>query len=189
MTEYTQVVAGQVVADSALFSHVFEAHSVALQRYAERFVRSREMAEDLVQEVFSRVWMRWRDIRIASSMRARLYQASRTHALNHLERRRVEQRGPLRYVGPVSADVGPILPPEGEARVRADDVTRAVERVLRLMPPRQREVASLRLRDQLTTPEIAARLGISPRTVDVHIASATRLLRERLPALLGHRRH
>ncbi|MGH7632465.1 MAG: sigma factor-like helix-turn-helix DNA-binding protein, partial [Gemmatimonadaceae bacterium] len=77
---------------------------------------------------------------------------------------------------------------EGEARVRADDVTRAVERVLRLMPPRQREVASLRLRGQLTTPEIAAKLRISPRTVEVHIARATRMLRERLPKLLGHRR-
>ncbi len=52
------------------------------------------------------------------------------HALNHPERPRVEQRGLLRYVSPVSADVGSVLPPEGEARVRSDDITRAVEHVL-----------------------------------------------------------
>jgi RNA polymerase sigma-70 factor, ECF subfamily len=188
MTESNEMLAGDGAADSALFSHMFELHRVALRRYAERFVSSRDTAEDLVQDVFSRLWVRWRGIDVASNVRAYLYQATRTHALNHLERRRVEQRGLLRYVGPVSADVGPVLPPEGEARVQADDVTRAVERVLRLMPPRQREVASLRLRDQLTTPEIAAKLGISPRTVEVHIARATRLLRDRLPTLLGHRR-
>jgi len=188
MTDGNDLLAGNGAADSAFFSHVFEAHRVALRRYAERFVRSRDTAEDLVQDVFSRLWVRWKDIEVVSNVRAYLYTATRTQALNHLERRRIEQRGLLRYVGPVSTDLGPALPPEGEARVRADDVTRAVERVLRLMPPRQREVASLRLRDQLTTPEIAARLGISPRTVEVHIARATRMLRERLPTLLGQRR-
>jgi RNA polymerase sigma factor (sigma-70 family) len=188
MTQITELSAEHGAADSALFSHMFDLHRVALRRYAERLVRSRDTAEDLVQDVFSRVWIRWRGIDLASNVRAYLYQATRTHALNHLERRRVEQRALLRYVGPASTDVGPILPPEGEARVRADDITRAVEHVLRLMPPRQREVASLRLRDQLTTLEIAARLRISPRTVEVHIARATRMLRDRLPTLLGQRR-
>jgi len=188
MTDGNELLAGNGTVDSAFFSQVFEAHRVALRRYAERFVRSRDTAEDLVQDVFSRLWVRWKDIQVVSNVRAYLYTATRTQALNHLERRRIEQRALLRYAGPVSTDLGPALPPDGEARVRADDVTRAVERVLRLMPPRQREVASLRLRDQLTTPEIAARLGISPRTVEVHIARATRLLRERLPALLGQRR-
>jgi RNA polymerase sigma-70 factor (ECF subfamily) len=188
MSESNEMLAGHGAADSALFSHVFETHRVALRRYAERFVRSRDTAEDLVQDVFSRLWVRWKGIDVGPNVRAYLYQATRTHALNHLERRRIEQRGLLRYVGPVSTDVGPALPPEGEARVRSDDITRAVEHVLRLMPPRQREVASLRLRDQLTTREIAVKLGISPRTVEVHIARATRLLRDRLPSLLGQSR-
>lgn len=187
MTDSNEVLAGEGAVDSALFSHVFDLHRVALRRYAERFVKSRDTADDLVQDVFSRLWTRWKGIDVSSNVRAYLYQATRTHALNHLERRRVEQRALLRYVGPVSTDVGPVLPPEGEARVRADDITRAVEQVMRLMPPRQREVAGLRLRDQLTTPEIAAKLGISPRTVEVHIARATRMLRDRLPALLGQR--
>lgn len=189
MTETNEMLAGHGAADSALFSQIFELHRVALRRYAERFVRSHDTAEDLVQDVFSRLWVRWRGIDLASNVRAYLYQATRTHALNHLERRRIEHRALLRYVGPVSTDVGPVLPPEGEARVQADDITRAVEHVLRLMPPRQREVASLRLRGQLTTPEIAAKLRISPRTVEVHIARATRMLRDRLPTLLGQRRH
>jgi RNA polymerase sigma-70 factor (ECF subfamily) len=188
MTESNEMLVGHGAADSALFSHVFETHRVALRRYAERFVKSRDTAEDVVQDVFSRLWVRWKGIDVGANVRAYLYQATRTHALNHLERRRIEQRGLLRYVGPVSTDLGPALPPEGEARVQADDITRAVEKVLRLMPPRQREVASLRLRDQLTTAEIAAKLGISPRTVEVHIARATRLLRDRLPALLGQSR-
>ncbi|MGH7635713.1 MAG: sigma-70 family RNA polymerase sigma factor, partial [Gemmatimonadaceae bacterium] len=118
MTDSNEALSGHA-ADVALFSHMFDAHRVALRRYAERFVRSRDTAEDLVQDVFSRVWIRWKELDVASNMRAYLYQATRTHALNHLERRRVERRGLLRYVGPESVDAGPALPPEGEARVRA----------------------------------------------------------------------
>lgn len=81
----------------------------------------------------------------------------------------------------------PALPPEEEASVEADEVTRAIERVLAAMPPPQREVAALRLRHQLTTAEIARRLGIAPRTVEAHIARATKALREGLPPLLSGR--
>jgi RNA polymerase sigma-70 factor (ECF subfamily) len=81
----------------------------------------------------------------------------------------------------------PALPPDAESRLDADEITRAIEGVLRTMPARQRQVVALRLREQLTTIEIARRLGISPRTVEVHIARATKALREQLPALLpGH---
>jgi RNA polymerase sigma-70 factor (ECF subfamily) len=176
---------GDGPADATAFQDVFDTHGAALRRYAERFVRSRETAEDVVQDVFSRLWTHWKQIDLAANVRAYLYSATRTHALNILERRRVERRGLLKYTSPASTDQGPVLLPEGEARVGADDVARAVERVLRSMPARQRQVAALRLRDQLTTAEIARQLGISPRTVETHIARATRLLRERLPALLG----
>jgi len=175
-------------ADAVTFRVVFDTHGAALRRYAERFVRSREAAEDVVQDVFSRLWMQWQHIDLAANVRAYLYSATRTHALNVLERRRIERRGLLKYAGPVSRGQGPVLMPEGEARVGADDIARAVERVLRSMPARQRQVAALRLRDQLTTVEIARQLGISPRTVETHIARVTRLLRERLPALLGSTR-
>lgn len=179
---------GDGPADAVAFRVVFDTHGAALRRYAERFVRSREAAEDVVQDVFSRLWTHWKHVDLAANVRAYLYSATRTRALNVLERRRIERRGLLKYTGPVFRDHGPVLMPEGETRVGADDVARAVERVLRSMPARQRQVAALRLRDQLTTAEIARQLGISPRTVETHIARATRLLRERLPVLLGSSR-
>ena len=38
------------------FRQLFDTHAEALRRYARRFVRSREAAEDLVQDVFFRLW-------------------------------------------------------------------------------------------------------------------------------------
>lgn len=82
----------------------------------------------------------------------------------------------------------PALPPEADASLESGDIVRAIEQVLASMPPRQREVAALRLRHQLPTAAIARRLGISPRTVEVHIVRATKALREQLPTLLADER-
>jgi DNA-directed RNA polymerase specialized sigma24 family protein len=80
------------------------------------------------------------------------------------------------YPGLSGAEPTPALPPGPP-----DAVARAILRVLDAMPPRRREVAALRLRHQLTTAEIAARLGLSPAAVARHLARATADLRAALP--------
>jgi len=52
------------------------------------------------------------------------------------------------------------------------------------LPPRQREVILLRWRDQASLEEIAAKLGISTNTVEIHITRAHKQLRKALPHLL-----
>ena len=171
--------------DSAIFRQIFEAHVEGLRRYARRFVRCRDAAEDLVQDVFLRLWRARGRVEAGPHIRAYLYVSTRSRVLTYLKRERSEERA--RRAGFPRGIVSdePALPPEGERNVEADEVIRAIERVLASMPPRQREVAALRLRHQMPTADLARRLGISPRTVEVHIARATRALRERLPALLS----
>ena len=171
--------------DSSTFRQLFDAHAEALRRYARRFVRSREAAEDLVQEVFFRLWRGWETVETGPGIRAYLYVATRSRALNYIRHEDTEARARLlAFPRGIMAD-DPALPPEGEKKLEADDITRAIEQVLTSMPRRQREVAALRLRHQLSTADIARKLGISPRTVEVHIARATKALREQLPALLA----
>jgi RNA polymerase sigma-70 factor (ECF subfamily) len=172
-------------AGSPTFRQLFDTHAEALRRYARRIVRSREAAEDLVQEVFFRLWRGWETVDAGPGIRAYLYVATRSRALNYLRHEDTEARARvLAFPRGMTGDE-PALPPEGERKLEADDITRAIEQVLASMPPRQREVAALRLRHQLSAAEIAAKLGISPRTVEVHIARATKALREQLPALLS----
>lgn len=167
------------------FRQLFEAHAEALRRYAWRIVRSHEAAEDLVQEVFFRLWRGWETVDVGPGIRAYLYVATRSRALNYLRHEDTEARARVLAFPRGVTDEGPALPPEGERKLESDEIARAIERVLAGMPPRQREVAALRLRHQLTSAAIGERLGISPRTVEVHIARATKALREQLPGLLG----
>jgi RNA polymerase sigma-70 factor (ECF subfamily) len=171
--------------EAPTFRELFDTHAEALRRYARRIVRSREAAEDLVQEVFFRLWRGWETVEVGPGIRAYLYVATRSRALNHLRHEDTEARARVLAFPRGVMDEGPALPPEGERKLENDDIARAIEQVLAGMPPRQREVAALRLRHQLTAAAIAERLGISPRTVEVHIGRATKALREQLPALLA----
>jgi RNA polymerase sigma-70 factor (ECF subfamily) len=170
--------------DPLIFRRLFDAHAAALRRYARRIVHSRETAEDLVQEVFFRLWRGRDKVEMGAGIRAYLYVATRSRALDHLKRERITARTQTLACPGGMTDDEPALGPDADRNLDTDDISRAIEQVLASMPPRQREVAALRLRDQLSSAAIAARLGISPRTVEVHIARATKALRAQLPALL-----
>lgn len=163
------------------FARLFVDHASALRRYAERIVRSRDAAEDVVQEVFLRLWLRRHRVELGAGMRSYLYLATHDRALSHIARLRREHERLPGALAPGIAGVAPALPEDDEP----DGLARAIERVVASLPPRQREVTLLRLRHQLPSAEIARRLDISPRTVEVHLARATRTLRMRLPALLS----
>jgi RNA polymerase sigma-70 factor (ECF subfamily) len=169
---------------SVAFCRLFDAHADGMRRYAQRIVRSRDSAEDVVQDVFFRLWRVWERVDVGDGIRSYLFITTRSRALSALRRMKsVEARERLFAPEEVMPDDSASLADDAASEEVAD-VSRAIERVLAMMTPRQREVAILRHRRQLTTAEIARRLQISPRTVEHHAASATKTLRAHLPGLL-----
>src|SRR6202022_1472627 len=96
--------------DASMFRQLFEGHSEALRRYAQRIVRSRDAAEDLVQDAFLRLWRSWGRVEIGPNPRAYLYVLTRSLALNHLKREKTEARARhMSYPRGISS-VEPALP-------------------------------------------------------------------------------
>lgn len=164
---------------------LFATHAVELRRYAQRIVRTRDAAEDVVQDVFLRLWLKRDSLELGGGIRSYLFISTRARAIDALARARrasgaEAQADDAGGVVAGGADVeAPVEPPDRDA------IERAVTQVLAAMPPRQRAVATRRLRERRATADIARELGISPRTVDAHVARATKALRAQLPALLA----
>ncbi|HEY6494625.1 MAG TPA: sigma-70 family RNA polymerase sigma factor [Trebonia sp.] len=129
----------------------------------------RELAADLVQDTFeaaARVWTALR-VRPAERQRAWLLGTLANKDISEFRRRQAfKRRQPdiqARYQG-TATDT------EAQA-LNAIALERAWE-VIGDMPPRQRQIALMRWQQRMTTPEIAAKLGIAEGTVHAHLHAA-----------------
>jgi RNA polymerase sigma-70 factor, ECF subfamily len=160
--------------DEDAFDAIFRAHYPPLVGMAEGMLRSRAIAEEVVQDVMLELWRRREELPIEESLRAYLFRATRNRALNHLRHVRVERRG---EPDAIAATVD--LPTAPTALVE-EEIDTALREAVAGLPERCREVFELSRVHGLRYAEIAGALGISVKTVEAQMGKALRILRERL---------
>jgi RNA polymerase sigma-70 factor (ECF subfamily) len=180
-----QLVARVRAGDEGAFEALYLAHHDALWRFAYGYVHSREVAEELVQDVFLALWSGRAEWQVRTRVRAWLYAAVRHQALNHLRHERLALPALRARAGEDAAPPAMGAPPPGpddalEARELRDAVQHAVEQ----LPERRRAAMTLRWKHDLAAPEIARVLGTTPEAVRVLLTRARRELAE----LLGRAR-
>jgi RNA polymerase sigma-70 factor (ECF subfamily) len=75
---------------------------------------------------------------------------------------------------------GAVMPADPDQEFAANEMATTIQRAVEALPRRQREVLLLRWQQQASYDEIAETLGISPKTVAVHLGRALERLRELL---------
>jgi RNA polymerase sigma-70 factor (ECF subfamily) len=170
---------GPDAVSSAAFQRLFELHFPELYRFAYRYVRAEEAAKDLVGEAFLQLWRQRDQVDLSgSTARSYLYTIVRYRALDYLRRRRVEERWRREYVTPLITEQGAALAADPDQEFTARETAAAIQQAVDALPQRQRQVLLLRWQQQASYDEIAETLGISPKTVAIHIGRAIQRLRE-----------
>ncbi len=166
--------------DPAAFDRLFEAYCDPLLRFIHRYVRSWEEAEDVLQELFARLWERRNELAALNDVRAYLYTAARNRAMMHLKHRAVEARWRLQQsaVAGMGEPAASVFDPL--ERMSSREMVAQVQEAVDDLPPRQRDVVLRRCRGE-SYKEIAAALGISVNTVSIHLSRAFEHLRRVLP--------
>jgi RNA polymerase sigma-70 factor (ECF subfamily) len=143
-------------------------NELALKRFLRRFIKSREGADDLAQEAFLRAFAAEADHVIASP-KAFLFKVAKNLALNQLARQATAATEPL-------GDFEDLAVLEDSSQAAVDDAVdgrerlRMLARAIAALPPQCAKVFILRKMQGLSQKEIAARLNISVRTVENHVA-------------------
>jgi RNA polymerase sigma-70 factor (ECF subfamily) len=165
--------------DEAAFDAIFRAWYPSLVRAAESLVRSRAVAEEVVQDVMLELWKRRENIATDSSPQAYLFQSTRNRSLNYLRHQRVERDAEPQ----LSRDEG--VDSTAHSLVVEEEIHVAMKRAVERLPVRCREVFELSRTHQLKYAEIAEVLGISIKTVEAQMGKALRILREELAPWLS----
>jgi RNA polymerase sigma-70 factor (sigma-E family) len=157
--------------DPTEFADFYESTREDCLRIVLLYVGDRHLAQDLVAEAYTRAWVSWRKVRALGVPRAWVVRvALNTHVSWWRRRRREVALG----------DHDAPMPVEQRTVVSGDLLT-----ALRRLPPRQRDVVTLRLLLDMDTETTARVLGIAPGTVGAHLHQAVAKLRVAIPSYYG----
>lgn len=165
---------------ASAFEALFRAHADALCAFAESYVHSQQVAEDLVHDVFCDIWDRHAAFAPQGTVKSYLYRAVRNKALNWLKHQRVQRRW--------ATEQEHAPPPEGDkpsSSTEYDELRGLVAQAIARLSERQQQVYLMARHQDLSYAEIAEILDISPKSVENHMGHALRRLREYLKAFLS----
>jgi RNA polymerase sigma-70 factor, ECF subfamily len=155
--------------DSAAFESLFRAFAPGLCTFVARYVDSRSVAEDLVQDLFLTLWRKREEIRIDGTVDLYLYGAARNRALNYLRHQRVEERFRTAVLDR----------PDSHLALREGEILELLEvqEAIDSLPARCRLIFSMHHQQGLTYADIARSLGLSIKTVETQMGRALKALR------------
>jgi RNA polymerase sigma-70 factor (ECF subfamily) len=154
---------------------LFKLYYRPLCSHAARYVYSRELAEDLVGEVFERFWQKQSYTQISVSYQAYLFTAVRHQAFQYLRAEFSKKpQGSIDQLDLAS------LSPSPQQMLQYDELYFAIEKTIQsLSAPVQRVFLMSRFEGKKNA-SIAAELQISVKTVEAHITKSLQLLRKML---------
>lgn len=154
------------------FAREILAHEAALMRYLLRWWPHRDDVPDLRQEVYVRVYEAAAR-GLPHQPKSFLFTSARHLMADRRRRSRVVSLEALSETEALHAPVDEVTP---DRRLASQRELRSLVRAFDRLPPRRREVLWLRRVEELPLKEIAARMGIAQKTVENHLAEATRAI-------------
>ena len=161
------------------YTEIYNRYKWLLHTHAYKKLGDRDAANDLIQELFTSLWVRRKDIVLTSTLSAYLYTSIRNKVLNIIEHRQVESK----YIVSV-ANFAEQYVSATDHKVRENQLMEIIEREIASLPPKMRQVFELSRKSHLSHKEIAEHLGISEETVKSQVKNALKLLRVRLGLFL-----
>ncbi|MFD2968744.1 RNA polymerase sigma-70 factor [Sphingobacterium bambusae] len=161
--------------DYDAYTELYRRYAIPLLHHAFQKTKDREDAKDVVQEVFTMLWTKRRDLAINRNLSGFLYKSVLNITLNQLMHQEVKEKYMMSMELYASEQI-----PVADHLIREKQLTALIEHEVARLSPKMREVFELSRKEYLTHQEIAQRLGLSEQTVSKHITNALKILRKRL---------
>jgi RNA polymerase sigma-70 factor (ECF subfamily) len=162
--------------DERALEVVFRMHFAGMASFVERYVHTPDVAEELVQDIFLKIWTKRTQLAEIESLKTYLYRAARNQALNYLRRGKLERR----WAEEQALEGEPATTFAADDDASGSELAAALQEAIDRLPPRCREVFLLSRDGGLTYSEIARALGISIKTVETQMGRGLKALRNAL---------
>jgi RNA polymerase sigma-70 factor (ECF subfamily) len=160
--------------DGKALQVIFKLYHSRLCATAFRMVQDREVAKDIVQEVFIRFWEKHTALPGELDVKSYLYRSTINGALNHLKKTKQIRQDSLEGIKEIPE------PHLAESNLYVHDLQTSLTHCVERLPPVCRTVFMLSRFDDMSNGQIAGHLQISLKSVEKHMTKALKYLRSAL---------
>lgn len=161
--------------DQRAFKILYDKFSPKVYAHAFRLLHTEQLAEEMVQEVFFKIWRMDSGLLEINNLDAYLKTTTRNRCLNVIRRLvsdgKADKALTENYIEAHN---------ETEEAIILNDTRNIINQALDLLPPQQKEVYRLCHQEGLKYEEVATKLNISINTVQTHMSRALKFLRNHL---------
>lgn len=171
-----QLLKGIASADTFHYSYIFKEYYSALCHYAEKIIGEPGHAEDMVQDVFERLWQKPYAFEDLRHLKDYLYKSTRNAALNFLKGAQHSKERQAKFLHDQDEETS-----EKDLDIIRMEVFRVIYREINNLPEKCGEIVRMSYIEGLKNEQIAEILSISLQTVKNQKTRGLKLLRMRLP--------
>jgi RNA polymerase sigma-70 factor (ECF subfamily) len=161
--------------DTHEFELLFRSSYVSLVRFATSILKDHDTAEEIVQDLFFRIWQDREKLKIESSLNGYLFRSVHNRCLHYIEHTKVVER----YVTEM-AHGQPGSEDSPSEILQYKELQEKVTRILERLPDRCGKIFYMSRFEGLRYSEIAQKLSVSVKTVEANMGRALKEFRKEL---------
>ncbi|QNK61102.1 RNA polymerase sigma-70 factor [Pedobacter sp. PAMC26386] len=165
--------------DKHAYAEIYMRYMPALQVHALQKIKSKDDVNDILHELFIKLWDNRKFLEVTTSLSAYLYTAVKNRILNYIIRGDFVKD----YISSIQDYIQRGVPIT-EQQVMLNELQSIINKEVKAMPKQMRQVFELSRFEELSHKEIALRLHITEGTVKVHINNALKILRPKIKSLI-----
>lgn len=162
--------------DYEAFNCIYQLYSLRILGRIVRLVKSEQIAEEILQELFLRIWEKRARINAELSFRSFLFSVAQNIVYDHFRKIALDERHRSEFIHDYTEDYAHIEE-ELVFKQAQEQLMKAIER----LPPQCQKVFILFKMEGKSYKEICSQMNISRSTVNNHITKANNLLKQELP--------
>ncbi|WP_183561568.1 RNA polymerase sigma-70 factor [Mucilaginibacter sp. SP1R1] len=172
-----ELLAGLKVQDQEAFTIIYNTYAPKLFRYAVKIIKSTEIAEDAVHDIFVKLWNNAPLVNIESSIQSYLYKLTQNHLLNLIKRETVQER----YIDEIMF-CAEQFSENTENTIAYRETMEKAQQAIDNLPPQRKLIFEMGRNGGMSHREIARELDIADSTVNNQIVKALRSIKDHLIA-------
>ncbi len=167
-----RLISGLRDGNSVVFEEIYREYYTPLCYYCMRYVDSEEDSEEIVQDLFAKLWEKHHELEVNTSLNAYLYRAVQNYALNHLSKKKTKEKYQAYQKQQVYNNFE-----SGQIKMEEDELKIIIKSAILELPEKRREIFELSRFEGMKNTKIAEKLSISVKTVEAQMTKALKYLR------------